>query len=80
MSSTVSKLGQPGDVQTAPWHIGTYLTDGLRLLCVIDVGGKELQLEDACTYCLERWPLEKAVVSMREVRPQPEAAQTATEP
>jgi hypothetical protein len=62
-------LKQAVDVRTAPWRIGTYVTDGVRLLCVVAIEGEELHLEDASTECLERWSLREVVTSLRKVAP-----------
>jgi hypothetical protein len=63
----VSDLRHQPRAQVAPWKIGTYLTDGVRLFCVTEVEERHLCLEDASTECLERCPLDQAEASMREV-------------
>jgi hypothetical protein len=51
------------------WPLGTYLTDGERLLYVIDTGSEIVQLEDSCSECLESWPMLEAAARLREVTP-----------
>jgi hypothetical protein len=67
MSPQLSDLRRRAHAQVAPWKIGTYLTDGVRLFCVTEMEERHLCLEDASTECLERCPLDQAEASMREV-------------
>ena len=62
---------KPQGSQFGAWHVGTYLTDGKRLLCVVGAIGESVQLEDACTDCVENWRLADATDRLREVRPCP---------
>jgi hypothetical protein len=68
MSSTAFNLERQ-TAPTGPWEVGTYLTDGRRLLCVVGVMGETLELEDSSTECVECWPLRKAVASLHDVKP-----------
>jgi hypothetical protein len=68
MSSTTFDLRQRRG-HRGPWPLGTYLTDGERLLCVVDATVGILQLEDCSVECLESWPEAKAVDRLREVKP-----------
>jgi hypothetical protein len=66
---TSAAFGLSSQTASASWHPGTYLTDGRRLLWVLGVSGKTVELEDSATECIERWPVRRAADSLREVKP-----------
>lgn len=68
MFPQVSDVRRRAHAQVALWKIGTYLTDEVRLFCVTGMEEGHLCLEDASTECVERWPVDQAEASMREVK------------
>lgn len=67
MSHTTFNLRRQGAEHS--WELGTYLTDGKRLLYLIDATGEVLLLEDSLTECVEYWRTTEAAAGLREVRP-----------
>ena len=67
MPNTTFNLRRPG--AEGCWELGTYLTDGKRLLCLIDATGEVLQLEDASTEFIECWDAADAAARLHEVKP-----------
>lgn len=69
MASTAFKGKQP-DSGPAGWEMGEYLTDGLRLFCIVSVDGDAIYLENVRSEALERWSA-RQLRAMREVKPWP---------
>jgi hypothetical protein len=70
MASTAHNLRRQQLGGTATWERGTYLTDGLRLFCVVGADGDAVYLENVRSESLERWSAHQ-LRPMREVKPCP---------
>jgi hypothetical protein len=70
MASIAFNLKQQEAARTSTWEMGSYLTDGLRLFCVVGVDGDSVYLENVRSEALERWSSHK-LRAMREVKPWP---------
>jgi hypothetical protein len=69
MASRTSPIQRASIGPGSALEVGSYLTDGTRLLCLVGYEADQLALEDARTYAIE-WHVATAVLAtMRSVKP-----------